>query len=277
MLRVFGARLLPVSFLSSVQSLIGLDGVLMSERFFIKTPICGQQATLTGPEAHHLIHVTRARRGDEVVLFDGSGWEFSAAIEGLGRGRVDLRVVARKEVNRELSREIVLGVALPKVGRQKYLVEKAVELGVGCLTPLRTERTVAQPGRAARERLRRIVIEASKQCGRNRLMEIAPPQDWPDFVEATRHESCRLLAHPGKDEDDEGNQKLGLFPVSRIVLAVGPEGGLTDEEVALAVTAGWRTLSLGPRILRVETAALVLVVRVQGSGFSFINTGHFKS
>ncbi|MBN2580399.1 MAG: 16S rRNA (uracil(1498)-N(3))-methyltransferase [Pirellulales bacterium] len=228
----------------------------MSERFFVETPIRGDRATLTGPEAHHLIHVMRARQGDAVVLFDGSGWEFSAAVTDLGRGSVDLHVVARREVDRELSREIVLAVALPKGQRQKYLVEKAVELGVIRLVPLRTKRAVAQPDRTALERLRRTVIEASKQCGRNRLMEIAPPQDWPDFIEATRNESCRLLAHLAPGESPEANSQS---PGDKVILAVGPEGGWTDEEAALAVAAGWRTVSLGRRVLRVETAALVLV------------------
>jgi 16S rRNA (uracil1498-N3)-methyltransferase len=231
----------------------------MSERFFVETPIRGDRATLTGPEAHHLLHVMRAGPGDRVVLFDGSGAEFSAVVEALGRDRVELHVVGREEVDRESSRQIVLGVALPKGQRQKYLVEKAVELGVQCLRPLRTERAVAQPDAGALDRLRRTVIEASKQCGRNRMMEIAVPQAWPDFVEATRHETHRLLAHlaPGESPVDS-YESLG----AKIILAVGPEGGWTDDEAALAVSAGWHTISLGRRILRVETAALALAARM---------------
>jgi 16S rRNA (uracil1498-N3)-methyltransferase len=240
-------------------SYTALNGILMSERFFVESPIRDDRAALTGPEAHHLLHVMRAGLGHRVVLFDGSGWEFSAVVEALGRDRAELRVVAREEVNRELPRKIVLGVALPKGQRQKFLVEKAVELGVKCLTPLRTERGVAQPDRGALERLRRTVIEASKQCGRNRLMEIAPPQAWPDFVEATRQEPCRLLAHLAPGESPGADMKS---PGEKVILAVGPEGGWTDEEIALAVTAGWRTVSLGRRILRVETAALAFVVKL---------------
>jgi 16S rRNA (uracil1498-N3)-methyltransferase len=245
----------------------------MSERFFVETPITGDRVTLTGTEAHHLIHVMRARLGTPVVLFDGSGGEFSAVVEGLSRRQVDLQILARVEVDRELTREIVLGVAIPKGIRQKYLVEKVVELGVKCLVPLRTERAVAQPGSATLKRMRHGVIEASKQCGRNRLMEVAPPQDWADFIEATHQENCRLLAHPPENSPlraprsgrGEGTIEIGANTPSRIILAVGPEGGLTDAEVALAVAAGWRTVSLGRRILRVETAALLLTAWVMNN------------
>jgi 16S rRNA (uracil1498-N3)-methyltransferase len=233
----------------------------MTERFFIETPITGDRAALTGPEAHHLIHVMRARPGDSVVLFDGSGWEFPAVVEGVGRSQVDLHVVGREEVDREPAREIVLGVALPKGDRQKWLVEKTVELGVRRLIPLRTERAVTQPGAAALDRLRRAVIEASKQCGRNRLMEVAEPCTWPAFLAETAREECRLLAHPTISQ----TTAPGDSPGAKTILAVGPEGGLTDEEVAQAVAAGWRTVSLGHRILRVETAALVMVVKVQNA------------
>jgi 16S rRNA (uracil1498-N3)-methyltransferase len=208
----------------------------------------------------------RAGPGDRVVLFDGSGVELSAVVEALGRDRVELHVVGREEADRESSRQIVLGVALPKGQRQKYLVEKAVELGVQCLMPLRTERAVAQPDAGALDRLRRTVIEASKQCGRNRLMEIALPQTWPEFVGATRHEPHRLLAHLAPGESPGAKNQLpltpGESPEAKVILAIGPEGGWTEAEVALAVADGWHTISLGRRILRVETAALALAARM---------------
>src|SRR5688500_9189413 len=101
----------------------------MSDRFFVETPIDSEQAELIGPEAHHLAHVMRAGPGAEVTLFDGSGAEFAARVTKIGRSRVELTVSARREIDRELPFPLVLGVALPKGDRQKWLVEKATELG----------------------------------------------------------------------------------------------------------------------------------------------------
>ena len=158
----------------------------MSDRYFVEQPITTDRAMLVGPEAHHLIHVMRLRPGQQTTLFDGSGREFTALVERVGRTEVELTILAQEEVDRELPLRLVLGVALPKGDRQKWLVEKAVELGVARLAPLETARGVAQPVEQALGRLRRAVVEASKQCGRNRLLEIASPQRWSDFVHGNR-------------------------------------------------------------------------------------------
>jgi len=233
----------------------------MADRYFVESPITSDRATLAGPEAHHLIHVMRVKRGSRIVLFDGSGAEFTAAVENVGRSDLELNILARKAIDRELPLAIALGVALPKGDRQKWLVEKAVELGVAKLTPLRTERAVAQPVEQALDRLHRAVVEASKQCGRNRLMEIERPRNWADFVEDTAAEPCRLLAHPRGFHRGAGplpHEK----PPNSVMLAVGPEGGFSPDEITLAVAAGWHTIDLGRRILRIETAALLLTAMV---------------
>ena len=112
----------------------------MPDRYFADSAIVSDRATLSGPEAHHLVHVMRAQAGDEVLLFDGSGAEFLARVEHVGRAEVQLAIVSRAEVDRELAFPLVLGVALPKGDRQRWLVEKATELGVTQLVPLITTR-----------------------------------------------------------------------------------------------------------------------------------------
>jgi len=231
----------------------------MADRYFLETPPADGIALLSGSEAHHLAHVMRARAGDEVLLFDGSGAEFTARVEQIGRSEIRLAVVSRRQADLELAGDLELGVALPKGERQRWLVEKAVELGVRRLTPLVTQRGVAQPSGAAVVRLRRAVIEASKQCGRNRLMEIAEPQPLAAFLARQAADALRWFAHPGGAPlsiaftvADKGSAPRG------VLLAVGPEGGFDDQEVALAREQGWQILGLGPRTLRVETAALAL-------------------
>lgn len=239
----------------------------MSDRFYSPTPIATERVTLDGPEAHHMLHVMRAAVGTEITLFDGSGAEFPAVVEALRRSEAVVRVVERREINRELPHDLVVGVALPKGDRQKWLVEKLTELGVATLVPLATERGVAQPTASAAERLTRSVIEAAKQCGRNRLMQIAEPQSWNDWITtawlgssaseppaAPRH----LVAHPNGQPLTE----INLSEPAPIYLAIGPEGGFTDAEVAAAVAAGWQQVSLGASILRVETAAIALAAAI---------------
>ena len=226
----------------------------MSERFFSSVPITAEQATLEGPEAHHLMHVMRATVGQSVTLFDDSGAEFTAVVERLQRSAVTLRVVERREVDRELPFSLEVGVALPKGDRQKWLVEKLTELGATTLVPLETRRGVAQPTDSTRERLERAAIEAAKQCGRNRLMRIASPQSWDVWVSQNSGNERRLIAHPGGTPLADAR----LSPTRATRIAVGPEGGFTEDEIAAAITANWQTIDLGPRILRIETASLAL-------------------
>ena len=231
----------------------------MSERFYAAA-VDGSQAVLDGSEAHHLKHVMRADLGTKVILFDGSGREYTARIARMGRSDIGLNIEQCAEVDRELGRQVTLAVALPKGDRQRYLVEKAVELGVARLLPIGTQRGVAQPAAAALSRLERTVIEACKQCGRNRLMKIEQPRAFVDFVSEDPHDAVRLIAHPGGvplrtwfDEDLASRKSDTGF-----LCAVGPEGGFTQEEVNVATDRGWRIVDLGPRTLRVETAAVTL-------------------
>jgi 16S rRNA (uracil1498-N3)-methyltransferase len=236
----------------------------MADRYFVETPIQGPSARLEGGEAHHLAHVMRARPGHEVVLFDGSGAEFVARVEHVGRGEVELAVVSRAAVDRELAVPVVLGVALPKGDRQRWLMEKATELGVARLVPLVAERSQLGPSPGALEKLRRAVIEASKQCGRNRLMEITEPQPLAQFLATADDRHARLICHPGGQSFAEALAALmapGAVPPS-IHLAIGPEGGFTEMEAEQAQARGWQLIDLGPRVLRVETAAVGLAAAI---------------
>ena len=237
----------------------------MADRFFVDGPITPPAATLAGAEAHHLIHVLRAKPGLVVTLFDGGGAEYGAHVVRIGRSEVELAIDERRELDRELPVRVTLGVSLPKQERQRWLVEKAVELGVARLVPLMARRSVAQPSAEALDRMRRVVVEASKQCGRNRLMEIAPGQSPAEFFRSFAAAHPRWLAHPGglslaaafsqAAQSPRGQERMAGSPRFEIALAIGPEGGFADEEVAAAVPYGWQTVDLGARILRIETAA----------------------
>jgi 16S rRNA (uracil1498-N3)-methyltransferase len=224
----------------------------MSERFYVNCVLRPGPVEVEGPEAHHLATVCRLRRGDAVCLFNGDGQEYHAEVTAVDRKRVVLEVRSAESPPRELPFFLELAVPLPKGDRAQFLVEKLTELGVNRLVPLRTSRSVVVPGEGKREKMERWVIEASKQCGRNRLMEIAPPADWASYAGRADLPKHRWLAHPtGRKLATE----IGAGPTA---MAVGPEGGFTDEEIALGVNNCWELIALGPRILRVETAAISL-------------------
>jgi 16S rRNA (uracil1498-N3)-methyltransferase len=226
----------------------------MADRYFHDGPLAPGPVTLAGPEAHHLAVVCRASPGTDVVLFNGDGREYPAVVVAADRKRATLEVLRAEEPRRELGFRLELAVALPKGDRGDFLVEKLTELGATDLVPLVTRRGVVQPKDARLDNLRRAVIEASKQCGRNTLMRVAPLTPWADYLAGDRP-AGRLVAHPYGEVRPAA--ELARVPAG-LTVAVGPEGGLTDEEVAAAVAAGWRPVGLGPRILRVETAAVAL-------------------
>jgi 16S rRNA (uracil1498-N3)-methyltransferase len=227
----------------------------MADRFHIDSDISPGILVLRGPEAHHLAAVSRARAGDAVRLFNGDGREYPAVITEVARRDVTLEVSAGIEVSREAAHRVVAACALPKGDRGQFLVEKLTELGVAELILITTSRTVVHAGEAKVDKLRRYVIEASKQCGRNVLMRVSEPRPWSQVVRDGSLPAARWVAHVGA----EGQGVSG-----ECVFAVGPEGGFTDAEVDEARAAGWRVIGLGPRVLRVETAALALAARAVG-------------
>jgi 16S rRNA (uracil1498-N3)-methyltransferase len=231
----------------------------MSHRFYVDVPVTADTAVLTGSEARHACKVMRLQPLDELTLFDGSGREFGARVCSIDKEVVTCDVITRNDVDRELATELIVAAALPKGDRQKWLIQKAVELGVRRFVPLITDRGVAQPEHKAVQRLRRVVIEASKQCGRNVLMEVS--EATPLTSVALSESTQRVLAHP-----PTGTPCRTIRLSRSVCVAVGPEGGFTEAELVLASQTGWQQVSLGPRVLRVETAALALAAWIALDG-----------
>lgn len=228
----------------------------MNRRFFVKGPLSAGTARLGGPEAHHLIHVLRIGIGQNVTLFDGSDVEAKAKVTDIKSGTVEFAVQELHAATNESSIELILAAAVPKGDRFGWLIEKACELGVRRFVPLITSRSVVIPGEGKLDKMRRTIVEASKQCGRTRLMELAEPIEWSEFVARELSAASAWVAHPSGTPFEFASE----LPAGPVVTAVGPEGGFTDAEVDLATRAGAKLISLGPRVLRIETAALALAV-----------------
>lgn len=220
-------------------------------RFFSSLPLAAGAMRLDGDEAQHLSRVLRLGPGAEVTLFDGSGREARARVVAAGRHEIDLTAGQPAEISRELAAPVRLAVSLPKGERQKVLVEKLTELGVTELVPLITRRGVAQPVSSAADRLRRHVVAACKQCGRNRLMTIGQPLDIPQLAQA---DTAGWFADPKATAS--GLEATGA--TSGEWFAIGPEGGFDQDETGSLKAAGWKGFSLGPSILRIETAAMAV-------------------
>lgn len=226
----------------------------MPRRFFVTGPLAAGPRRIDGAEAHHLIHVLRIGIGESVTLFDGSGFEGLAEVTAIGHETLQVVIREVRAASAEPAVSVVLAAAVPKGDRFGWLVEKATELGVHRFVPLITERSIVLPGEGKLEKMRRTIVEASKQCGRSRLMELAAPEHWPEFVTREFAGSTAWVAHPA----GEPFELPGRIVAGPIVAAVGPEGGFTDAELELAVRAGAKLVSLGARVLRIETAAVAL-------------------
>ena len=227
-------------------------------RFLVsQIPELGSATQLDEAEARHASNVLRLKSGSEVLLFDGRGGEALAQLDEVSKRSVSARCLQRLDSPRELARPMDLYVALPKGDRQKTLIEGAVQLGVTRLIPLVCERGVARPVASAIDRLQRAVVEASKQCGRNQLMEVAEPVDVGDF-EAAGDGELRCFAHPYGQTQTLHSLAARAAIAKRCVAIIGPEGGFTDEECQLLGSRGGIATSLGPRILRVEVAAMAV-------------------
>jgi len=212
----------------------------------------GERPVARGSEAHHLYHVLRLRPGDRVILFDGRGREADGVVSEASATEVRFAAAAARPVRREPPFELTLYVALLKGDKLAGVVRAGSELGVSRFVLLITERSVPRGmGRAKLERLRRIALEAAKQSGRSRLAEVSEPRTLDELEPVP----FGLVAHPAAARTLEGV----AWPESgRLALASGPEGGFSPAEVERLSGLGFAPVYLGPRILRAETAPLVL-------------------
>ncbi|HWM29930.1 MAG TPA: 16S rRNA (uracil(1498)-N(3))-methyltransferase, partial [Woeseiaceae bacterium] len=224
----------------------------------------GHELRLDDERAHYVARVLRLRVGDGLVLFDGSGGEFAAAIAEVSKRGIVVRIGERREQNVESPLPIALIQGISRGERMDFVVQKATELGVHRITPLVTEFSVVRldGGRSGkrREHWSRIAASACEQCGRNVVPAIDAPQSFSGWLESGASSAvARILLHPGAKGTLAGLERIH----DRVELLIGPEGGLSDSEVMQAEAAGFSACSLGPRILRTETAALAAIAVLQ--------------
>jgi len=222
------------------------------------------QLVLSPEESHHALDVLRLECGQRVVVFNGAGTEVTAEIAELHKQGIRLKTQQTARTPR-LKAAITLGQAIPKGKNMDLIVQKATELGATTIAPILSERTVVQIDAADSEKKRtkwqEIVIEAAKQCGQNWLPEIARPLSPRAFFEQGHPYDLMLIASLQPDARGlksvlaEVEKETGKLP-STVLIMVGPEGDFTPAEIALAKSQGCRPITLGPIVLRTETASL---------------------
>lgn len=214
---------------------------------------------ITGREAHHIRDVLRLRRADRVVVFDGTGREYPGIIEKVGAKEVVVDIESVRQAKSFRLPEIILVQAIPRLEKMDLIIQKATELGVDTIIPIETSRTVVRLREArleARiERWRRIILEASKQCGRSRVPEVKTPVDLASALEFTRGCGLKIFACLYEGAKDLKGI-LANSAVKKIALFIGPEGDFTPQELDLAKSFGCTLVSLGPLTLRCDTAAI---------------------
>lgn len=238
----------------------------MTTRIYYPEIIHDENILLEGSGAHHLITVLRKKIGEEIILFDGDNAEYHTVINQIDKKRLWLTLKCKKNINRESPLSIHLIQAISKGDRMDWVVQKAVELGVARITPVITQHGAVKldAERMAKkvEHWQNIAVSACEQCGRNYVPKIEAIVTFSDlFQEKMLESSEKWILHP-----EQG--KIPLSPPLKkggnaITLLIGPEGGFSSEEVQKACSAGYQAMSLGPRILRTETAAITAIAILQ--------------
>lgn len=229
--------------------------------------IGGSSAILNGEEAYHVTRVLRLRPGDEVYLFDGCGLEYRCRIQRLQKEGIEMEVIERLAGKPESPLRLTLAQSLLKGEKFDWVIQKATELGVSRIVPLATDhadvRIGSDPVSRRLDRWRRISLEALKQCGRRKLVEIVPPVSLGELLDEESGEKGAKLAFTESGGMPMSDAIEALAAARDVMAIIGPEGGWSVAELALFELKGVKSLTLGPRVLRSETAAIVTLALIQ--------------
>lgn len=228
-------------------------------RFFVDQPLSGQQLDLPAAAARH-VQVLRLQPGDQITLFNGLGGQWQARIEQMGRSQVRVQILSFEDLEREPVRRVHLALGMPANERMDWLIEKAAELGATSIWPLHTHHSVLRLSgeRASKKQLhwQAVAIAACEQCGGNRVPRIEPVSELMAWLERPPSRGLKGVLSLAADARPLTSWLGSGGPDEELLFLSGPEGGLAEKEEAAARAAGFTPVSLGPRVLRAETAAL---------------------
>ena len=239
-------------------------------RIFIKA-LLQEELVITGGDAHHLGRVMRAKAGDRILVADDEGKVGEYELTGFTESSVSMKLVQQVEERTESPVEIVLAQCLPKGDKLDLIVQKATELGVNVIVPLTSDNCVVRydgkKAKAKQEKWQKIADEAGKQCGRSRLPEVQQVQPFRQWLreaaDEKRDDTAVCMCYENELQQGMKDFLQGQKAAKRFVAIIGPEGGFSLAEAALAKELGIASVSLGTRILRAETAAISAAAVIQ--------------
>lgn len=237
-------------------------------RFFLdREEILSDRPTLKGPDVKHIRTILRLKPGDDVFLFDGKGLEYLARITACTPKAITLSILERFTSISESPVEITIGQALLKAGKMDRMVRQVTELGIYALIPLLAERSVPRPEperwAEKKQRWRSIARESLKQCGRSQIPRLGPPASFKGLVGTSQAYDLRIIFHHGASGLESRSYPRDPRNVRKVLALIGPEGGFTPDEVKLALECAFVCVSLGPRILKADTAAVAACAILQ--------------
>ncbi|RLC30394.1 MAG: 16S rRNA (uracil(1498)-N(3))-methyltransferase [Deltaproteobacteria bacterium] len=247
-------------------------------RFFIeKTDITGSRAIISGSDARHIKTVLRLKTGDAIEIIDGTGMEYTARITGFAAGTVALRIIGKHICETESHVKITIAAGMLKDKKMDELVRRLTELGVSCWAPFFAARSVPRPDprrlAVRTARWKKIAVEALKQSRRSRMPEIMGPASFEDRLSLAQGSDLKIIFWENQAPETVSSvPALADQSCRKIFVLLGPEGGFTPGEIESARSSGFIAASLGPRILRAETAVLSAAVIMQ---FIFGDMGKF--
>lgn len=233
---------------------------MRSIRLYVNSPLAaGARVALPEAAVAHLVRVLRLGVGDSFILFNGDGGDYAAQLASVGKRNAEAEVLSRSELNNESPLRITLAQGIARGEKMDLILQKATELGVACIAPVRTERTeVKLDSERAEKRMqhwRGVLASACEQSGRAKLPLLLEPQGLADFV-ASNQSSRRFILDPHAGRSPGA---VALSSEDSVCMLIGPEGGLSTRDLVVLQAAGFEGLQLGPRILRTETAGLAAI------------------
>jgi 16S rRNA (uracil1498-N3)-methyltransferase len=234
-------------------------------RFFISSKdIFDDNINVTGEDYNHIKKVLRLKCGELITLSDGEGLEYVAEIVEFGDGFVHTKVVESFKNTTEPPIKVTLYQGLPKSDKMDFIIQKSVELGITKIVPVLTERTVVRldsekDALKKCERWNRISLEAAKQCNRGIIPKIEIPISFKEAIKQTENKALSLIPYEKEAKNSLKQILKRVDSISEISVFIGPEGGFTEQEIEQAVSFGLSSVTLGPRILRTETAGIAVL------------------
>ncbi len=235
-------------------------------RFFTEPEnISGTEATIF-EDAEHISKVLRMNEGDEIIIFDGSGYEYISKLTQIDKAFCKAEIITKSFSEQEPAVSVTIYQGIPKSGKMEDIIQKSVELGAVSIIPVSMDRCVSkiESGKKEAEKIKRwnkVAVSAAKQCGRGIIPTVEPPLTFKQAIEKLRETELAIMPYEVLGHNGEAGLKTALkkYKAKEIGVIIGPEGGFSDSEAKLAMDSGIVTVGLGKRILRTETVSSAII------------------